>query len=219
MPLAKLIKWVLRTRAETWAVAGKILAGRNAILTVCAAIEAAQWLTDTDLSDNDLRASGTISLCKALMMSRNPVQRLVLDRNNMARIELIYTKKEWFSNLQDSKDQGSEDTLRRPFAFCQPWPLSDALLPSTGSARFSDTSAAQELGDVALAKTHLRCLSLEGNHLGDNGVAQLVYMLARNGAHRLQLTSINLSSNNIIMSSRTLTRRVSVQIRTSRHSN
>ncbi len=66
--------------------------------------------------------------------------------------------------------------------------------------------AAQELGDVAVAKTHLRCLSLEGNHLGDNGVAQLVYTLARNGAHRLQLTSINLSSNNNIMSSGTLTR-------------
>jgi hypothetical protein len=140
-------------------VAGKILAGRNAILAVSAAIEAAKWLTDIDLSDNDLRASGTISLCKALMMSRNPVQRLVLDRNNMGSIELIYTHTDWSSKPQDSKDQGSEDTLRRPFAFCQP-----------------DTSSAQELGNFAVSKTHLRCLSLEGNHLFDEGVAQLVYV-------------------------------------------
>jgi hypothetical protein len=144
-----------------------------------------------DLSDNDLRGSGTIRLCQALVTSKNAVQELILDRNNMGCLELVYKATQWPSEAEMQKEGGA---LTRPFDILQPWPqVPGDSVPGRAPNLTSDVAVAQALAQMAIRKP-LKSLSLQGNCLGDNAVAHLAQSLER--APALELTALNLSGNN-----------------------
>lgn len=142
------------------------------------------------MSDNDLKASGTVRLCQALVASSNTLQELRLDRNNMGSSELIFKSTQW----AESESGG----LTRPFDIQQPWPRlahnscahNNSSPPSPNFT--SDLAVAEALAQLAITKT-LKALSLKGNCLGENAVAHLAQSLQR--APALQLAALNLSGN------------------------
>ena len=79
----------------------------------------------------------------------------------------------------------------------QPWPEQEGPLDAEDRTTIPDIAAAEAVARVALAKP-LRSLSLEGNYLGDNGVACLAGLLAKQAADcdNLSLESLNLANNN-----------------------
>ena len=90
-------------------LSGRLLPGIKTVLSVSAALENASWLTYLDLSDNDLRASGTLAICKALLASNNALAYLLLDRNNMGCIELVHKAIEWPDATDIAKREAQDD--------------------------------------------------------------------------------------------------------------
>ncbi len=82
------------------------------MLSVAAAVEHAPWLTSLDLSDNDLRSSGTMTLCDALLASNCQLSNLVLARNSMGRTEIVHKPTIWPDADDIAKSEARDE--RRP---------------------------------------------------------------------------------------------------------
>ena len=93
---------------------GRLLPGHKTVLSVVAAVEHAPWLTSLDLSDNDLRSSGTLALCNALLVSSCQLSNLVLARNSMGRTELVHKPTEWPDASDMAKSEALEERRAAP---------------------------------------------------------------------------------------------------------
>jgi len=93
---------------HTLLLAGCLFPRLPSVMAVASFVGSVYWLRKVDVSNNDLRSSGIALLCRALLSSRNTLDTLRLDHNQLANEHTAMAPAYDFSEMWD----GQEDVAK-----------------------------------------------------------------------------------------------------------
>jgi len=161
----------------------------NSVLSLSLFLHSSSWIRELVLSDNDLKASGAHYLCAALRKSANPLEVLVLGKNNIqcdALLSSHYPHTDWSKiDFLHSDLEGIEERRGQ-------------VEEGERSPRKDGRDAATEIAHL-LQEKDLRVLDLSHNRLSHESIA----IVAMAASHSSTLAMLDLSYN--ILSVPTLT--------------